>query len=87
VVARGQLFYRHGMETVQAAALSPGDRLETPFHYPAGYAPPDRDPQAPYFDTTVAVRAVEPAGEGEVYAGTVRDAHRLFLTAGVLCAE
>jgi hypothetical protein len=87
VVARGQLFYRQGMESVPAAALAPGDRLETAFHYPAGYVPPDRDPQAPWFDTAIAVRAVEPAGEGEVYAGTVRDAHRLFLTAGVLCAE
>jgi hypothetical protein len=87
VVARGQLFYRQGMESVPAAALAPGDRLETAFHYPTGYVPPDRDPQAPWFDTAIAVRAVEPAGEGEVYAGTVRDAHRLFLTAGVLCAE
>jgi hypothetical protein len=49
VVAPGQLFYRHGMETVPAVSLAPGDRLETPFHYPAGYAPPDRDPRAPYF--------------------------------------
>lgn len=88
VVARGQLFYREGMQTtVPAAELAPGDRLETAFHYPAGYAPSNRDPQAPFFDTAIAVRAVEPAGEGEVYAGTVRDAHRLFLTAGVLCAE
>jgi hypothetical protein len=87
VVARGQLFYRHGMETVPAAELVAGDRLETAFHHPAGYVPPDRDPRAPFFDTAVAVRAVEPAGEGAVYAGTVRDAHRLYVTAGVLCAE
>jgi hypothetical protein len=35
----------------------------------------------------IAVRAVEAAGEGPVLFGTVRDAHQLFLTAGVLVAE
>ena len=60
--------------------------LETAFSYPADYAPPDRDPRAPFFDA-ISVRAVEPAGEGPVFTGTVRDTHTLFLTAGVLCGE
>jgi hypothetical protein len=85
--ASGHVFYREGMEPVPAAQLVPGDRLETAFRYAAGYVPPGRDPRAPFYDGAIAVRAIEPAGEGEVYTGTVRDAHRLFLTAGVLCGE
>lgn len=87
VVARGHLFYLHEKEAVPAERLAPGDRLDTAFHYPPGYVPPDREPRAPFLDAAIAVRAIEAAGEGEVYAGTVRDAHRLFLTAGVLCGE
>ena len=84
VVARGQVFYREGMVAVPAAELRPGDRLETAFRYRDGYAP--RGTVRPVA-TAVAVRAVEPAGEGAVMSGTVRDTHRLFLTAGVLCSE
>ena len=83
VVARGHVFYRQGMEPVPAVALRPGDVLETAFHYPGGYVPPDATAAAP----AIAVRAVEPAGQGPVLAGTIRDTHVLFLTAGVLCAE
>ena len=78
-------FYRRGMEPVPAEQLVPGDLLETAFHYPAGYVPPDA--ARTDFGTAIAVRAVEPAGEGQVWTGTVRDTHALFLTAGVLCAE
>ena len=59
--------------------------VETAFQYPEGYAPPDAS--APVRGPFLAVRAVEPAGEGPVLYGTVRDTHALFLTAGVLCAE
>ncbi|TMB09804.1 MAG: hypothetical protein E6J71_27600 [Deltaproteobacteria bacterium] len=86
VMASGHLVYRCGMEPVPAEHLVVGDRLETAFHYPDRYAPPDRDAQAPFYDA-ISVRAVEPAGEGPVYTGTVRDTHTLFLTAGVLCGE
>jgi hypothetical protein len=84
VTAAGQLFYRLGMEPVPAALLAAGDRLETGFRYVEGYVPPDAvGPVAP----AIGVRAVEAAGEGQVWSGTVRDTHALFLTAGVLCAE
>ena len=84
VVARGHVFFRHGMEPVAAAALARGDRLETAFHYREGYVPPDAvTPVNP----AVAVQAVEPAGQGQVFAGTIRGTHVLYLTAGVLCAE
>jgi hypothetical protein len=84
LVARGHVFYRLGMERVAAEELRPGDPLETAFRYPGDYAPPDASGPV---RQTIAVRAVEPAGEGRVWAGTVRDTHTLFLTAGVLCAE
>jgi hypothetical protein len=84
VTARGHVFYRVGMEAVRAEELRPGDLLETAFTYPSGYTPPDA---ARPVGTALAVRAVEPAGEGQVWAGTVRETHTLFLTAGVLCAE
>ncbi len=84
VTARGQVFFRVGMEPVAAGDLRPGDLLETAFAYPPVYVPPDATrPVA----VALAVRAVEPAGEGQVWAGTVRETHRLFLTAGVLCGE
>ncbi|HYR95438.1 MAG TPA: hypothetical protein VEM57_01830 [Candidatus Binatus sp.] len=84
VTARGQIFYRLGMDPVPAERLAAGDRLETAFKYADGYVPPDAArPVAP----AIAVRAVEPAGEGQVWSGTVRDTHAFFLTAGVLCGE
>lgn len=85
LAARGHVFYRCGMEPVPAARLAPGDLLETAFQYPEGYTPPDAT--ASVRGRFLAVRAVEPAGEGPVLYGTVRDTHALFLTAGVLCAE
>ena len=85
VTARGHRFYRRGMEAVAAEELAPGDLLETAFHYPEGYWPPD--PVTPTPRLHLAVRAVEPAGEGPVLFGTVRDTHTMFLTAGVLVAE
>ena len=85
VAARGHLFYRRGMQPVTAAALVAGDLLETAFQYPDGYTPPDA--QVPITNPTIAVCAVEPAGQGQVFAGTIRDTHVLFLAAGVLCAE
>ncbi|HZP43220.1 MAG TPA: hypothetical protein VFD84_17160 [Candidatus Binatia bacterium] len=84
LVARGHVFYREGMAPVPAARLVPGDRLETAFRYQEGYVPAGATRPV---RTAVAVAAVEPAGEGPVMAGTVRDTHTLFLTAGVLCAE
>ncbi len=85
VAAAGHPFYRLGMDPVPARQLATGDLLETAFHYPEGYAPPAAI--APVSAPAVAVRAVEPAGEGEVLSGTVRDTHMLFVTAGVLCGE
>jgi hypothetical protein len=86
LVASGHPFFRRGSaDPVPAAKLAPGDVLETAFHYPPGYTPPDVD--VPIATNALAVRAVEPAGEGEVMTGSVRDTHMLFVTAGVLCGE
>ncbi len=84
VVARRHPVFRRGMQPAAAEDLKPGDRLETAFHYPAEYLP---DAPGKPDDNAVAVRAVEPAGEGEVMTGTIRDTHALFVTAGVLCGE
>ncbi len=84
VAARGHRFFRRGLEPVAAADLAPGDLLETAFHLPEGYWPPDATTPP---RTWIAVRTVEPAGEGPVMFGTVRDTHNLFLTAGVLVSE
>ena len=62
-----------------------GDALETAFRYPEGYLPTGVDAVPDAWG--VHVTGVEPAGEGTVMFGTVRDTHRLFVTAGVLCAE
>ncbi len=86
VAASAHPFYRAGMEPVPAARLSPGDRLETAYQYPEGYLPPDLPPGAGGAASVSVVR-VDPAGEGEVMTGTVRDTHVLFLAAGVLCGE
>jgi hypothetical protein len=85
VAAAGHPFFRRGMEAVAAADLRPGDLLESAYRYPEGYLPPDvaGAPSA----WGVSVRAVEPAGEGPVMTGTVRDTHALYVTAGVLCGE
>jgi hypothetical protein len=84
VVAHRHLFYRVGMAPVPAEGLAAGDLLETAFHYRDGYAPAGAERPVV---RAVGVRAVEPAGEGPVMTGTVRDTHNLFLTAGVLCGE
>lgn len=85
VVAPGHPFYRRGLDAVPAASLAPGDVLETAFQYPEGYrvSTADAAPSA----WGVHVVRVEPAGEGSVMSGSVRDTHRMFLTAGVLCGE
>lgn len=85
LAAHGHGFFRAGMERVPAAGLRPGDALETAFRYPEGYLPRDMDSVPDAWG--VHVVGVDDAGSGAVMFGTVRDTHRLFLTAGVLCAE
>jgi hypothetical protein len=85
VVGRDHSFYRVGFEAVPASALQPGDALETAFQYPSGYQPATEPPAPSAWG--VHVLRVEPAGEGSVMFGIVRDTHRMFLTAGVLCGE
>lgn len=85
VSAAGHPFVRANGERVAASLLRAGDLLETAYHYPAGYTPPDVAGEIAA--THVAVVSVEPAGEGETMTGTVRDTHVMFLTAGVMCGE
>lgn len=85
VAATGHPFFKKGMQATAAADLKAGDSLETAFRYPDGYLPAGvtRAPNA----WGISVTKVEPAGEGPVMTGTVRDTHALFVTAGVLCGE
>jgi hypothetical protein len=85
VVGRDHPFYRKGLEAVPAIALAAGDALETAFQYPDGYRP-ETAAESPSAWGVHVVR-VERAGEGSVMFGSVRDTHRMFLTAGVLCGE
>ena len=85
VVARDHPFYRRGLEAVPASSLAPGDALETAFQYPDGYRAPTAGESPSAWG--VHVVRVEPAGQGSVMFGSVRDTHRLCLTAGVLCGE
>lgn len=85
VVGRDHPFYLVGMTEAPASALQPDDALETAFRYPDDYRPTGMDDVPAAWGIKVA--AVEDAGVGAVMFGTVRDTHRMFLTAGVLCAE
>ena len=85
VAAAGHPFVRAGGDAVAARLLQPGDTLETAYHYPAGYVP--SGVTGSMRGTSIAVVSVEPAGEGEILTGTVRDTHVMFLTAGVMCGE
>lgn len=85
VVASGHPFLKQSGDAVPADRLQVGDLLETAFHYREGYVP--EGATRPIRAIATAVQAVEPAGTGQVLTGTVRDTHKLFLTAGVLCGE
>jgi hypothetical protein len=85
LAAHGHPFYRVGMERVPAEKLTAGDGLETAFRCPEGYTLPDAPGAGP--SSPIHVVRIEPAGDGEVMTGTVRDTHALFVTAGVLCGE
>ena len=61
VVAAVIRFYRAGMEAVPAAELAPGDPLETAFHYPEGYRPPDCRRARRRGCTSPCVRSSRPA--------------------------
>jgi len=85
VAGRDHLFFGVERGPVPASELAPGDLLETAFRYPEGYLPTGLDETPAAWG--IRVTRVEDAATGPVLFGTVRDTHRLYLTAGVLCAE
>jgi len=85
VVARDHRLFRAGMESVRAVDLRPGDALETAFRYPDAYLPTDMEAVPAAWG--IRVVGVDDAGVGPVMFGRVNGTHRLFLTAGILCAE
>jgi len=85
VVARDHPVYRAGMQPAPAEELAAGDALESAFRYPDGYLLGETDEVPAGWG--IHVVGIEPAGDGTVMFGTVRDTHQLFVTAGVLCGE
>jgi hypothetical protein len=85
-LAEDQVIYRAGLATVVARDVRAGDLLEPHFHYPAGYRPRGT-PAEVSAERGFRVAAVEPAGEGVVFRGSVKETHCLFLSTGILCAE
>jgi len=83
-VGREQVLFALGMREVAAGDLRPGDRLESVFAFPAGYAFRTDGGEERVSDGAVGVTAVEPGGEAEVHSLTVERTGRFVFSAGVL---
>jgi hypothetical protein len=85
-VAPTQILYKKGMVEVRADTLQPGDALIPTFHYREGYRYRD-DTSGTELSSNqaIVVTAVEPAGNGDIYAFAVNRTGNFSLTAGVLC--
>lgn len=82
-VGAAQLFFSKPMAEVAAAALRPGDALETSWDYPEGYRPPDLPERRPS-DGSLRVAWVRPEGEDDVFTAPIRETGRFFLSCGAL---
>ena len=85
VVARAHVFLGPAMAERTAAALAPGEALDTSYHFPPGYVFRRTDGSEETSIGAVRVAAVEDAGTADVFGGVVRETHCYFATAGVLC--
>jgi hypothetical protein len=85
-VAADQVFYKKGaQETVLAKDLQVGEKLEPSWVFPEGYVSPYR-PDSPS-EGCYRVVSIEPAGEADVFNGTVNETHWYYLSCGVLCKD
>lgn len=85
VVDHGHVFYARGAVERPVTALTPGDLLDSSFHFPEGYVFRRMDGSTQVSAGAVAVQTVEPAGVADVFGGIVNETGSYFLTAGVLC--
>jgi hypothetical protein len=84
------VFVRADGREVRAGDLVPGDRLDAGWTYPAGYELPDAPEYASGqrgrpWDAAVVVAAVDPAGEGPLFGGSVNETKSYYLTFGARC--
>jgi hypothetical protein len=85
MVDRGHVFYARGGVERPVGDLVPGELLDSNAHFPAGYEFRDMAGGPRISAGAVAVGAIEPAGEADVFGGIVNETGSYFLTAGVLC--
>jgi hypothetical protein len=85
VVDHGHVFYGRDAVERPVTELVAGELLDSSFHFPEGYVYRTMDGSPVVSAGAVAVAAVEPAGEADVFGGLVNETARFFLTAGVLC--
>ena len=79
-----QILFAANLVEVRAGALRAGDELLNVFAFPAGYDYQTDDGKARTSQGTVAVAAVEPGGEADLFSLTVERTGRLVFSAGVL---
>ncbi len=79
-----QILFRKGMREVRAREVMVGDELESAFVFPEGYAYQTDDGREARSSGAVAVSAVEPAGEADLYSFRVHLTGRFVFSAGVL---
>jgi hypothetical protein len=84
-VERTHVFYAHGWVERPVESLTPGEMLDTSFHYPSGYQFRRDDGTAEISVGGVRVHALEDAGSADVFTGIVNETGAYFVTAGVLC--
>ncbi len=79
-----QMLLKKGMTPVAAKDLRAGDRLESPFAFPAGYVYQTDAGDAVESDGCIGVRSIEAAGVSDVHALTVERTGRFAFSAGAL---
>lgn len=83
-VGASQVLYKRGMVEAAASELHVGDELDAVFSFPDGYAYTGDDGQPLTSRGSVAITAIEPAGEADVFAFEVNRVGRFMFSAGVL---
>lgn len=79
-----QVLLARGMQEVRAADLRAGDELLNAFAFPDGYEYKTDDGQTRTSNGSVAVTAVEPGGEADLYSLRVSRTGRFVFSSGVI---
>jgi hypothetical protein len=82
-VGLDQVVLKRGMEDAAARDLRIGDELEAVFAFPDGYTYQTDDGQTATSRAALAVTAIDPAGEAELYSFGVNRTGRFVFAAGV----